>query len=101
MKTPLIALAATATLMAGAPALAEEAGDTMVVVYDDLDLGSDAGQKTLNQRIDAAAKKFCGVGDVQTGTRLTSKSSSKCFKEARKIARQAMAPIVRDSQLGG
>ena len=101
MKTPLIALAATATLMAGAPAYAEEKGDDMVVVYDDLDLGTDAGQKTLNQRIDAAAKKFCGVGDVQTGTRLTSKGSSKCFKEARRIARQAMVPIVNHAQLGG
>lgn len=101
MKTPLIALAATASLMAGAPALAETASDSMVVVYDDLDLSTKAGQKTLNQRIDAAAKKYCGYDEVQTGSRLTSKASTKCFKEIRRVAKQQMAPIVNNSQLGG
>ena len=101
MKTPLIALAGCAILMACAPASAETGNPDMVVDYADLDLRSDAGQKTLDRRIDAAARKYCSVGEVRTGSRLQSKASTTCFKEARKIARKAMAPIVSDAQLGG
>jgi len=101
MKTPLIALAAAATALTATPALAGETERNMVVSYQDLDLSTEAGQKTLQSRINAAAKKFCGVGAIQTGSRVTSKASTKCFKEARRLANQQFAVILDDARLGG
>ncbi|MHA6332357.1 UrcA family protein [Qipengyuania sp. CAU 1752] len=100
MRLPLIAFAATASLMAGTPAIAADESEIMVVAYKDLDLSSAEGQRTLQIRIDAAAKKICGVGELQTGSRLTAKSSTKCFREARRIANRHMAAI-GNARLGG
>lgn len=101
MKTPLFALAATMTMLAGAPALAEQMSDDMVVRYADLDLSTEAGQKTLETRIDAAAKKYCGVGEQRTGTRLSSSKAKVCYREAKRLANQQFAAIVSDARLGG
>lgn len=101
MKTPLIALAATATILAGAPALAGQTGPDMVVRYADLDLASEAGQKTLETRIDAAAKKYCGIGEQRTGTRMKSSQAKVCYREAKRLANQQFAALVSDARNGG
>lgn len=101
MKTPLLAFATAATLMAGTPALAQQSGQDLVVSYADLDLSTKAGQRTLDKRIDAAAKKFCGVGEQTTGTRLRSPMATKCYREAKRLATQEFAAIVADAGRGG
>lgn len=101
MKTPLIALAAIATAVTGAPAMAAEQSEDLVIQYDDLDLNSEAGQATLENRIDAAAKKFCRVDGVQTGTRMTSRAATKCYKETKRLATQQFAQLMEDARLGG
>ena len=101
MKTPLLAFATTAALMAGTPALAQQSGQDLVVSYADLDLSTKAGQRTLDKRIDAAAKKFCGVGEQTTGTRLRSPMATKCYREAKRLATQEFAAIVADAGRGG
>lgn len=50
---------ATIALFASAPAAADEPSQVRVA-YGDLDLTSDAGQDTLNQRIRSAVKRVCG-----------------------------------------
>jgi UrcA family protein len=101
MKIPMIALAATATFLTGAPALADTSSPDMVVRYADLDLSTEAGQKTLESRIDAAAKKYCGVGEQRTGTRMKSSQASKCYREAKRLANQQFAAIINDARRGG
>ena len=97
MRTPLIALTAL-TLIAGAPAAAED----LVVRHADLDLSSAEGQKVLDRRIDAAARKYCGVGDAHTGTRMKASASARCFAEARAAAREQMASLIgKGSSKGG
>lgn len=94
MRIPLIALAALSLL--AVPAAAED----LVVRYDDLDLSSPKGQKTLDRRIDAAARSFCGVGVHQTGSRIKG-DSAECFRQARAAAREQMAAIVERKSLKG
>lgn len=101
MKTPLFALAAAATMLVGAPALADETRPDMVVSYADLDLSSEAGQKVLEKRIDAAAKKYCGVGEATTGTRIKSSLATRCYRDAKRLANQQFAAIVSEARLGG
>ena len=102
MKTPILALAATATLLTGAPALAGKSNeDAMVVHYADLDLNTTAGQKTLETRIDAAAKKYCTVGAYNTGTRITSSKAKKCYREAKRLASRQFAKVMDETRLGG
>ncbi|UIP07285.1 UrcA family protein [Erythrobacter sp. SDW2] len=101
MKTPMIALAAAATLLTGVPALADDAAPDMVVRYADLDLTTEAGQKTLESRIDAAAKKYCGVGEQRTGTRMKSSQATRCYRDAKRLANQQFAAIISDARRGG
>jgi UrcA family protein len=89
------------TILAGAPALAEEMNDDMIVRYADLDLSTEAGQKTLETRIDAAAKKYCGMGEQRTGTRLSSSKAKVCYREAKRLANQQFAAIISDERRGG
>ena len=53
-----LAALATIALFASVPAAAEKT--EVRVSYSDLDLASDAGQDTLNQRIRGAVKRVCG-----------------------------------------
>lgn len=84
MRMP-IAAALCAALIAATPAAARS--DNLVVKYADLDLSSPAGQKTLERRISAAARKFCGADAQNTGTRMRSAGTSECLTSARDLAR--------------
>ena len=97
MKTPLIALAAFATLLA-VPAFAE----SITVQYKDLDLSTEAGQKQLNSRIDSAARKVCGFSDLRTGTRVPTKEARDCVAEAhRQLQKQIAMLAEKDKQVAG
>ena len=62
IKTLTAALALTAFATSGLTAVSASAGETKVVSvsYGGLDLGSDAGKATFDQRIMRAVEKVCG-----------------------------------------
>jgi UrcA family protein len=93
---PMIAIAAGA-LLAAQPALAE----SVKVAYDDLDLSTPKGQKELKERIDAAAKKICGIDDVRTGTRLPSSDSRTCLRDTKQQIQHQLAAVLDQYKAGG
>lgn len=98
MREFLIAAAALATLGLAVPATAQESID---VPYRDLNLGTAAGQKALDGRIDRAARKVCGMNEQRSGTRLRNPASAECFRQARLKARNDVARIRNAESLGG
>jgi UrcA family protein len=104
MKSAIIALAAIGSTLAAtgvaAPALAKTTR-TMVVEYSDLNLATAEGQEVLERRIDQAAKKVCGIGEVRTGTRLDSSNARPCYLAAKAGATKQFAAMIEDQRLGG
>ncbi|WP_421993516.1 UrcA family protein [Qipengyuania sp.] len=98
MKTTLVTLAAAAGLALSATAA--QAG-SVSVTYDDLNLDTEAGQKVLDQRIEAAARAACGLDEQRTGTRLQSNAARTCFKEAKANASAQIAARIKSDGLGG
>ena len=96
MRQYLIALSAFAIVAAG-PLAAED----FTVKYNDLNLKSEQGRKALERRIDKAAREYCGVGELQTGSRIVASSTRQCYEEARNAAREQLGSLVEQSQLGG
>ncbi|MFA9200883.1 MAG: UrcA family protein [Cypionkella sp.] len=96
MRTPFIALAALS--MIAAPAVAND----FVVRHDDLDLSTAKGQKQLDRRIDAEARRYCKMDVQPTGSRVTGSGTSQCYKQARAAAREQMASLIDNAvQKGG
>ncbi|WP_310496358.1 UrcA family protein [Sandarakinorhabdus sp.] len=62
---------------AAAPAAASETHRTAVVSYSDLDLASQAGQKTLERRVRTAAKEVCETGSQDAWSRA---AKADCFR---------------------
>ena len=96
MRTNLIAIAALA-LGAAAPATARD----FVVEYKDLDLSSAKDQKTLERRIDSAARKYCAMDTIRTGSRTKAENSAQCYSDARTAAREQMSGLIAKAQMGG
>ena len=102
MKTPVLAIAATATFLTGAPALAgQDRAQTMVVQFADLDLSTSVGQETLQTRIDAAAKKYCGSDARTAGTPLSASKTQICVREVKTIAARKVDALMEETRLGG
>lgn len=97
MKKSLLALAASCAVLASVPATAKE----MAVEYGDLNLTSAKGQQTLERRLEAAARSVCGYDDVTTGTRIRSVATQRCYHAAKTQAKEHLAAIVAEHQLGG
>ena len=94
--------AALGTMLAASPAIAAEGtGPSVVIKHRDLNLATAEGQDALQHRIDAAARKVCGVGEHETGTRIPSAEAKTCYVKARAKAQSQMALIVAGSQRGG
>lgn len=96
MRNFLLAVAASSILLA-TPVTAQD----MRVEYADLDLSSKAGRKALDQRIDAAARKFCNYDSIVTGSRVKSSGATQCYREAKAEAKKQLATIIETKQLGG
>lgn len=97
MKRPIIAVAAAFGMLAATqPAFAE----AIRVEYKDLDLSSEAGQKELDGRINAAARKACGFGEVPVGSRIPSKEARECVANAKKQIEKRVAALA-DKQVVG
>lgn len=92
-------LAATAA----APAFAAEAPAprTALVSFADLDLGTAAGQRTLDKRIERAARSVCRQVSIQTGTRIMDQDVMNCLARARTDAKQQVAARLTNEQRGG
>lgn len=95
----LLGLALTA-----APALAAEKTQIRVE-YADLDLTSADGQRTLERRLDVAARNACGMDQHATGSRLPSSQARACYKQATDRAHDVMATAIDnangETRMGG
>ncbi|GGZ05262.1 UrcA family protein [Novosphingobium colocasiae] len=101
-RTFAIATIAAALVAAAAPSFAAEpAGKSIAVSFKDLDLSSAEGQRTLEHRIDKAARSVCGMDDVTTGTRIPSAESRQCYAGVSSRTRTAIAEKVNNARLGG
>ncbi len=102
MNTLRIAIALAAALPLAVVAHAAETDQrTTGVVYDDLDLASDAGKAELNRRIDRAAKLVCGLGESTVGTRIRTREARTCYDDARRALDNHFAGILRNASRGG
>lgn len=95
----------TAIGLAGAaitPAFAEEfERNSLSVSYADIDLDTAQGQKTLEKRIEKAARNVCRTTKLDTGTRIMSRDAANCLAKARADARQQVAALMANGQRGG
>ncbi|AKM09559.1 UrcA family protein [Croceicoccus naphthovorans] len=96
MKTVSI-IAAAAGLAIAAPAFAE----SVSVEYSDLNLSTEAGQKELDRRLNNAARQVCGMDQKLTGTRVPSRESRECYKNARAQFEQSIAAVTAKEARGG
>lgn len=71
-------LAAAGLVLTSAPALASDR--SVEVRYDDLDLSSDNGASTLQQRVKRAVQKVCGRADIRNITEM--QDMQRCRNEA-------------------
>lgn len=103
-KTLTHALAAVG--LAGAaitPALAGDAAAprTIAVATADINLATVKGQKTLDQRIELAARTVCRTTSVTTGSRIMSQEARACLAKARTSAQAQVAALMANKQRGG
>ena len=99
IRSAILAAAALGAATLSSPALA---GSEVNVRYSDLDLASANGQAQLERRIDAAARRACGVGEVQTGTILAKPKSRECIESTKAAVHKFIAERSTDnSQRGG
>ena len=97
MKTTLATIAAIGIALSAGTAHAK----SVRVTYDDLNLESVAGQKTLSRRIDKAAREVCGYSYQRIGSLSQQQDARACFKKARAGANEQFATIVESQALGG
>ena len=97
MRAFLCMAAAIGLAIPAAPALANE----VTVKYDDLELSTPAGQRVLEQRISAAARKACQAEVPRTGSRLNSTQAKRCVEEAKRQVKRQVAAVIEQHRLGG
>lgn len=102
-KTIIHSLAALG--LAGAavsPALAGESQRmTISVSTADLNLGTAAGQRTLDQRVEKAVRTVCRTTSATTGSRVMDQDAKACLAKARSDAKRQVAALVSNEQRGG
>lgn len=95
-KTFALLAAAGMTLSAGAAQ-----AQSVQVGYDDLDLGSIAGQKVLAKRVDKAARQICGHQRGGTRNLRSDMAARACFEKAKAGAGAQVAARIEEQALGG
>ncbi len=95
------AIAACALTVTPAIAAADEQDRTASVSYSDLDLSTEEGLATLEQRIDRAARQVCELDRTQTGTRIRDRDARNCYNEAKRSFEERFASLIREARLGG
>ncbi len=87
-KITLVSASIMAIFMAGsAQAIVGKSVSEEIVSFSDLNLSKVEGQKTLQRRLEATAKKVCSV-DQAFNTRSVSRiaDSKRCYKESIELA---------------
>jgi UrcA family protein len=77
------------------------AAASVEVKYNDLDLSTEQGRKELDRRINDAAKDVCGAGEESVGSRVQSRETRDCIKQAKRQIEQSLAKITGDEKAGG
>jgi UrcA family protein len=102
MKSFVLAAAALGLVSTTAPAFADQRERmTIKVELDDINLGTAAGQKVLDQRIERAVRTVCRTNDLTTGSRVLTQEKRDCLVRARAEAREKVAVVMGDLQRGG
>ena len=99
-----LTVAALAMTTIGAPAMAANASDQIVVSkvrYADLDLSSERGLDTLKSRLDRAAREVCGMDIKASGTLLPSREARGCYAETRASFEREIAAAADRSHARG
>lgn len=94
---PLAAALAAACL--AVPAVAADNTVQIGVRYADLDLSTEAGRATLDQRVEAAAREMCGT-QVTTGTILPNSKIGRCVERAKASVHETIAERVARDRRG-
>lgn len=91
-----LALSLLGAAIVATPASAQtDAGQSLTVQFDDLNLSTPEGQKALDKRIETAAREVCGVDKKRTGTRIQSSARKQCLEEARASVKSQVAELVK------
>lgn len=95
------ALPALAALALGSVA-ASAAAESVEVRYYDLDLSTEQGVKTLDRRIDNAAREVCDAKTPDTGSRIMTQDALDCVDKAKAAASRQVAAVIENAvQKGG
>ena len=98
MKRSAIAIAAlTGALLAAQPVIAASAE----VRHDDLDLTTKEGREELDRRVDKAAEEACDANESTVGSRIRSRETRECIKQAKRQIEQGLAKITEQDKAGG
>ncbi|MBB3034276.1 UrcA family protein [Alteriqipengyuania lutimaris] len=93
-----LAFAVAITLTAGSsPTLADPGENRALVSYNDLDLGSSAGQARLDRRLDDAVKAVCRLPHSRSVR--TASEAQACIAQLRTEVAQLRARIIAEAQL--
>ncbi|MEW4449375.1 UrcA family protein [Qipengyuania sp. JC766] len=92
LSKTLMALSMATALVA--PAMAAD----MTIEFRDLDLATEQGQKTLERRIDRAAREICGLDDTTLGTRIRDRESRQCYTRAKASAERQVTALIGKSR---
>ncbi len=74
---------------------------TMQVRTADLDLATEAGQRTLDKRVETAVRQVCRVVSPRNGTRILDQGVQECKARARAEAQSQVAALMDRNQRGG
>lgn len=98
MNRTAIAIAAlSGALLAAQPLMAA----SVEVHYDDLDLSTNEGRQELDRRIDRAAEEACGADESTVGSRIRSRETRQCIKQAKRQIEANLAKITGEDKAGG
>ncbi|WP_100260075.1 UrcA family protein [Qipengyuania seohaensis] len=101
MKTPLIVLTALAIAVPAAASAAKAQEETISIEYRDLNLSSPEGLERLGYRIEAAARKVCGLDEARLGSRIRSRDAQRCYDETKETIDAQFAVVVERHARGG
>lgn len=98
---PIMAIAATiATFSIPDAAMAQVERQSVRIGYADLDLGTEAGQRVLQERVRRAARKVCRLDEVRTGTHILAADATDCYRQALRGAREQVARMAAGQHQG-
>ena len=101
MKTPLIMLAAIALAAPGAASATKAQEESISVEYRDLNLSSPEGLERLEYRVEAAARKVCGLDESSLGSRIRNRDAQRCYDETKEMIDAQFAAVVERQAKGG